>query len=216
MDSWSDPEYFEYFATGTVLLLRALGIPARYVSGFSVQDYSHMEKRFLIRERHAHAWAEAYVDGRWIEIDNTPGDWVAAEDAAAPFWAPLADTLSFAAHAFTEWRRDGGAGKGLNVVAVIVLGMAAIWIWRRLRHSPTRRKATENQTIVPTQLQAKFQAFEADMALFGLARNAAEPPRHWLNRIAREGSSVVDAPRIAAAIELVVALYCERYGKDAA
>ncbi|MFH2219813.1 MAG: transglutaminase-like domain-containing protein [Pseudomonadota bacterium] len=62
----------EYFATATVLLLRSAGIPARYVSGYSVQEFNRIEKRFVVRSRHAHAWAQAFLDGAWQDIDNTP------------------------------------------------------------------------------------------------------------------------------------------------
>ena len=49
----------EYFATATVLLLRAAGIPARYATGYSVQEWSPREGRYLVRGRHRHAWALA-------------------------------------------------------------------------------------------------------------------------------------------------------------
>ena len=53
----------EYFATATVLLLRHAGIPARYATGYSVQEFSRLENRYVVRARHAHSWALAYVDG---------------------------------------------------------------------------------------------------------------------------------------------------------
>ena len=63
----------EYFATATVLLLRAAGIPARYCRGYAVQEFSKLENRFIVRDRHAHAWTLAYVDGIWTNFDTTPG-----------------------------------------------------------------------------------------------------------------------------------------------
>ena len=62
----------EYFATATVLLLRAAGIPARYATGYSVQEWSPREGRYLVRVRHAHSWALVYVDGAWQDFDTTP------------------------------------------------------------------------------------------------------------------------------------------------
>src|SRR5436309_1752905 len=53
----------EYFATATVLLLRAAGVPARYAVGFSVQEGSRLEQRYIVRARHAHSWTLAYVNG---------------------------------------------------------------------------------------------------------------------------------------------------------
>src|SRR5205807_1199702 len=55
----------EYFATATTLLLRAAGVPARYAVGFSVQEWSRLEQRYIVRARHAHSWTLAYVNGGW-------------------------------------------------------------------------------------------------------------------------------------------------------
>ena len=44
----------EYFATATVLLLRELGIPARYAVGYAVHETSRQRLRRALRD--AHAW----------------------------------------------------------------------------------------------------------------------------------------------------------------
>jgi len=71
----------EYFATATVLLLRTAGIPSRYASGYAVEEFSYLENAYLVRKRHAHAWALAYIDGQWQIYDTTPAaetsnDWL--------------------------------------------------------------------------------------------------------------------------------------------
>jgi protein-glutamine gamma-glutamyltransferase len=63
----------EYFASATSLLLRAAGIPTRYVVGYSVHEYSPAEQQYIVRARNAHAWAIAYANGAWVAIDTTPG-----------------------------------------------------------------------------------------------------------------------------------------------
>jgi DNA-3-methyladenine glycosylase II len=65
-----------------VLLLRQAGIPARYVVGYSAQEFSALEKAFLVRNRHAHAWAVALVDGHWVTVDTTPATWAEQEAEA--------------------------------------------------------------------------------------------------------------------------------------
>ncbi len=62
----------EYFASAMTLMLRAVGIPARLVTGFSTGRWDEKSQRLLIEQRHAHAWTEAFVDGRWLVIDATP------------------------------------------------------------------------------------------------------------------------------------------------
>ena len=54
----------EYFATATTLLLRAAGIPTRYVVGFAVREESNNRGEYLLRGSHAHAWCRAYLGGK--------------------------------------------------------------------------------------------------------------------------------------------------------
>jgi protein-glutamine gamma-glutamyltransferase len=63
----------EYFASATALLLRAAGIPTRYVVGYSAREYSPSEQQYIVRARNAHAWAMVYVKGAWVTINTTPG-----------------------------------------------------------------------------------------------------------------------------------------------
>ncbi len=60
------------FATSFVLLARLLGYRARMVAGFLSDEYNAMGGYFVVRERHAHAWAEVFKNGRWIRYDPTP------------------------------------------------------------------------------------------------------------------------------------------------
>ena len=62
----------EYFASAMVLTLRARGIPARLVTGFYGAEESLWESALIVRQSNAHAWVEAYVDGRWQVFDPTP------------------------------------------------------------------------------------------------------------------------------------------------
>jgi hypothetical protein len=73
----------EFFASGAVALLRAEGVPARYVTGYVVTEIENDEEEyFLARNRHAHAWAEAWDDeaGKWVIVEATPGFSVPGED----------------------------------------------------------------------------------------------------------------------------------------
>ncbi|MEN9556877.1 MAG: Protein-glutamine gamma-glutamyltransferase [Planctomycetota bacterium] len=62
----------EYFASACVLLLQASGIPARLVTGYCGSELNPLTERFEIRQRHAHAWVEAWVGGEWKTLDPTP------------------------------------------------------------------------------------------------------------------------------------------------
>jgi hypothetical protein len=62
----------EYFASTATLLLQAMNIPARLITGYSGCEWNAEKKQYEVLERHAHAWCEAWVGGRWITIDPTP------------------------------------------------------------------------------------------------------------------------------------------------
>ena len=63
----------EYFASSMVLMLRSLGIPARFTTGYLGGDYSPFEGYFVVRQSDAHAWVEAYVpEVGWVTFDPTP------------------------------------------------------------------------------------------------------------------------------------------------
>ena len=65
----------EYFATATALLLRAVDVPARYVTGYVVDEFDPQRECWLGRNRHAHAWVEAYdhETQTWFAVESTPG-----------------------------------------------------------------------------------------------------------------------------------------------
>ena len=60
-------------------MLRYLGVPARYATGYSVSSdafsrTSDGDYTAVILDRQAHAWAEVYLDGvGWIPVEMTPG-----------------------------------------------------------------------------------------------------------------------------------------------
>ncbi|MBI4843253.1 MAG: DUF3488 domain-containing transglutaminase family protein [Nitrospirae bacterium] len=63
----------EYFASSTAVMLRAAGIPARVVGGFKGAEYNEMGAYYLVQQRNAHLWVEAYVKGEgWVRVDPTP------------------------------------------------------------------------------------------------------------------------------------------------
>ncbi len=61
------------FAHVTIALLRTLGIPARYVSGYLYPDEDGEVGTSVKGE--SHAWVEAWLGG-WAPVDPTNGSWV--------------------------------------------------------------------------------------------------------------------------------------------
>ncbi|WP_165056330.1 MULTISPECIES: transglutaminase family protein [unclassified Adlercreutzia] len=68
------------FASAAVLAFRQVGIPARYVEGYLLDEDAlgrmgaASETSCTLDEGDAHAWAEVYVDGAgWMPVEVTPG-----------------------------------------------------------------------------------------------------------------------------------------------
>lgn len=97
--------YCNYYATAMIVMLRSQGIPARMAAGFAQGTYDAERDVYVVRERDAHTWVEAYFPGYgWIEFEptqaqaplNREGDDLFAEPminqvegAATPTFTPL-------------------------------------------------------------------------------------------------------------------------------
>jgi hypothetical protein len=81
--------YCTYFATAMSVLLRASGIPARYVEGFA-SVYQGTATR-EVRGSSAHAWVEVYFDNYgWVTFEPTP-QYPEVEFVSAPAASDAAD-----------------------------------------------------------------------------------------------------------------------------
>jgi protein-glutamine gamma-glutamyltransferase len=59
----------QYFAAALAMMLRAWNIPCRVVVGYHPSGYNALGQYYIVRQRDAHAWVEA-----WIEPDQIPAD----------------------------------------------------------------------------------------------------------------------------------------------
>jgi transglutaminase-like putative cysteine protease len=87
----------EYFASSLALMLRAVQVPSRLVTGFKGAETLGGAGYYEVEQRHAHAWVEAFVDGQWITLDPTPGerdDNVREVAARAGFWKNARSSIS--------------------------------------------------------------------------------------------------------------------------
>lgn len=163
----------EYFATATVLLLRQAGVPARYAVGYSAQEYSPSEHGFVVRARHAHAWAMAFVDGRWREIDTTPAQWADFErDAAAEWYRPLLDSLTWGYWAIRESHAPAGILAGVALLAFLA------WLWRRMGKALRWNKP---HRAAPDPVMLAWRRVESSLPEH--PRQPNETPQAWLSRI---------------------------------
>ncbi|SIT00023.1 transglutaminaseTgpA domain-containing protein [Neptunomonas antarctica] len=88
--------FCEHFANATAYTLRLAGIPTRIVAGYLGGEWNPYEKYLLVRQYEAHAWVEAWVEGKgWIRLDPTAA--VAPERVTQPFDLLFADAPEFMA-----------------------------------------------------------------------------------------------------------------------
>jgi transglutaminase-like putative cysteine protease len=96
---WFDKRegFCEHIASSFVILMRALDIPARIVTGYQGGELNTVDGFWTVRQRDAHAWAEVWLQGQgWVRVDPTsavaPGRTGSLERLRAPEGA-LAGTI---------------------------------------------------------------------------------------------------------------------------
>jgi len=195
----------EYFAAALAVMLRSVGVPARVIGGFQRGEWNPYGGYFMVRNRDAHSWVEAHIDGAgWMTFDPSPRATrnAAAGPGAVTFYLDAlrmrwyryvinwslrdqistAETLQRGALAFRRrvsaaapWRE--GASLPLPWVAGLVVLVAVVVVAGRVL---TARWPTRNAHRVPD--------FYAD-ALRRLARvelqpSSGETAREFLTRVA--------------------------------
>ena len=88
---WFDKKegFCEHIASAFVVLMRALGVPARIVTGYQGGEMNNVDGFWTVRQSDAHAWAEVWQPGKgWLRVDPTsavsPGRTGAFDRLVAP------------------------------------------------------------------------------------------------------------------------------------
>ena len=71
---WFDRKegFCEHIASSFVILMRALDVPARIVTGYQGGEVNALDGFWTIRQSDAHAWTEVWMAGRgWVRVDPT-------------------------------------------------------------------------------------------------------------------------------------------------
>ncbi len=198
----------EYFATAAVLLARKAGIPARYATGFAVQETSGIGDMYVVRERHAHAWALVYRNGAWQDFDTTPASWDEIEGKNTPSWQPLKDLWSRLGYEFSKWRYSETKFQQYALWLLIPLGGVLIWriVFNKKRKRAVRLKDSNIEIEWPG-LDSELYQIEEELGRRGLLRKPSEPLYVWRERVMNA------APLPAKAFDIAVDLHA-RYRFD--
>jgi len=217
--------FCEHYASAFVVLMRAMAIPARIVTGYQGGERNPVDGYWLVRQADAHAWAEVWLAGRgWVRVDPTAavdpariergrrvaaGAGAGAAGASALAWLHRV-RFGFEAigNAWNQWvlQYDGNRQRsllsklgidaaGTRLAALLAVVLAAMIVGAAL--------LTLRPRVVRTPLERCWDEFCARLSAIGLGRMAHETPSRFLARIERalDDESLMQARRIVATYE---------------
>lgn len=164
------PAHCQYFASSAVILMRMAGVPSRYASGY----YAYEEDSsggIVVRQRDAHAWAEAYIQGiGWVVVEATPPSGRADPNVAPLLWyqkslEALQDNLG-------RLRLWLGGLTQLQILGMMGL-IAALWGLERWRVARKNRKNWAGP-IPPEELIPLVRKFEKLLVRRGITVTPAQ------------------------------------------
>ncbi|MFP7723733.1 transglutaminase TgpA family protein [Lysobacter sp. A3-1-A15] len=198
--------FCEHFSSSFVVLMRAAGIPARVVTGYTGGYYNRFGDYWVVRRLDAHAWAEVWLEGPgWVRVDPTAA--VAPEriydtidDRAGGAGGLFGDARGLAPMLdMTDWMRRGwndfvlgfdanrqrqmfrplGLGDldGSRLAALFALVAAIALLWMAWL---SRRGERE-----PDPVLRAWHALGQRYARLGLERPPHETARDWAARVGR-------------------------------
>ena len=125
--------YCDYYATAMVVLARAAGLPARFVSGYASGTYDSDNAQYIVAEANAHSWVEIFfTDIGWVEFEPTAGlppiDRL-DQPSYLPSTIPAAGRTGGRSHSqFAEVLTGILIKVGLGLLILFLLTYAALWI----------------------------------------------------------------------------------------
>jgi len=216
--------FCEHYASAFAVLMRALGIPARIVTGYQGGERNPVDGYWLVRQADAHAWAEVWLADRgWVRVDPTAavapqrierglrlgdgasGHEVAARSLAQRLWFNL-DAIG---NAWNQWVLSYDRSRQQSLLAR--LGIAA-GDWQQLAALLAGVLAALVGAVALLTLRPQlprdpvvqaYASFCFRLAAVGLGRARHETASRHLARIARalDDARLAEARRIVAAYE---------------
>jgi len=203
--------FCEHIASAMAILLRAVGVPTRFVTGFGPGERNPLTGYFEVRESDAHAWVEVRYPGvGWVPYDptfgvpraNPGGAWFVAPDVLRSVgrWVgrvvprPVKAVVSAAGHAV-----GAAARAALTAWVWLFVGFIAA---AALAWGARRRRGRRSHP--PPGAAAAFETLAEVMERRGLPRPPQQTPSEFLRAIATRGYDrdvVDDAERIVRVFE---------------
>ncbi|MGB7339987.1 MAG: transglutaminaseTgpA domain-containing protein [Phototrophicaceae bacterium] len=146
--------FCEMYVSAMIVLLREIGIPARFVVGYGSGNYNAFTGYYEVRANHAHSWVEVYfADHGWVPFDPTPGWEGNPETGPVQRWvfSSLFENVQLPQIQLGGIAEVGAAVVGVAITPIIwILGMGGIggaiyglWmLWQRWRSKQGRKYHT--------------------------------------------------------------------------
>jgi transglutaminase-like putative cysteine protease len=170
----------ELFASAMALLARSLGIPTRLAVGYRVDEVNAITGLAVVRDRNAHTWVEAFVDGRWQSFDPTPPSELHATTRPSR-WDHFSEAISFG------WDRMIGFFTGFGLARTgISSGIVAVVLIIVRRFLQRRAMKTVSVATTSRPLPA-FETLAGALARAGWERVPSEPLERFARRVDAAG-----------------------------
>tara|TARA_R110002111_G_scaffold67_2_gene606 strand:+ start:28148 stop:30166 length:2019 start_codon:yes stop_codon:yes gene_type:complete len=212
----------EYFASGTALLLRLAGVPCRYITGYVVRERNHYDQFWVARNRHAHAWVEAWDEQRgWVTVESTPP--AGQPDYAAPgpvrqYWESFIGQFSRLKTALQQGQWILALSEAQLPLALLICGVGfwfgLKWGFRLCRKRLQERAAFRADPVHIQELHLLLKQMDRLLRKYQLVRQPGETLMQFSRRI--QSQSISDwyrtyadsrfMPEGAATQELIVQL----------
>jgi transglutaminase-like putative cysteine protease len=200
--------YCVQYASAMTVLTRLLGIPARFVTGYTAGKRASGGS-YQVSTTDAHAWTEVYFPAfGWIRFEPTPGG--AGGTASRPDYmvsVPAGDTgpgspsasprpkVPVARHSRPP--RQPGAGREVRspqtpqtpqtaTVLAVIAAIALVLLTPAALRVARRRWRWMRATDDVARAHVAWREFHDDLADFGLAGRPGEPPRTLAARVGAE------------------------------
>lgn len=124
--------YCDYSATAMVVMLRSVGVAARYASGYAMGTFDHNQGEWVVTEDSAHAWPEVYLPGyEWIEFEPTTSQTIFTQPLTRNF-GDLPDLNAQEETAPTQLPAFWMGAGGLLFIVLFVIIWPPRWFRRRV------------------------------------------------------------------------------------
>lgn len=175
----------EFFATAATLLLRQAKIPARYATGYLAHEYSDLENQMVIRQKDAHAWSKAFVQGQWINFDITPPSFWQKDNQHVKT-SVIRDFFSFLGFKLSQLRHETGARLMNQYGLWLILPLGLILFFRLKQAGRVKRIKVSTKGVADKPQSGReisFYLIEEVLSQQGFPRHPHETYVSWLERI---------------------------------